>query len=146
MVKVRPFQFTDRYEFEKLINLNFEEKKIDPPAVQKITDTIGFFTTFPQCGKIIILTYNKETIGYATVLNQWKLHLGKISFKIEDIFISKNYRKYKPEISLIEFLLKQEKIHSIEIKIDKYLSKKVFKFFNFVRDFGPYFVKRINGE
>ena len=143
MVKVRPYQLTDRYEFEKLIKLNFEEKKIDPPENQKIVDAIGFFASFPQAGKIIILTYNKETIGYATVLNLWKLYLGKISYKIEDIYIAKSYRKFKPEVTLIEYLLKQEKIAGIEIKVDKYLSKKVFNFFNFERDFGPYFVKRV---
>ena len=122
------------------------KKKKYPPAVQKISDLIGFFSAFPQCGKIFIFTYNKDTIGYAVVLNQWKLYLGKISLKIDELYINKSYRKYKPEIALVEYLLKQEKIASIEIKIDKFLSKKVFRFFNFERDFGPYFIKKINEE
>jgi len=143
MVKVRPFQFTDRYDLEKLVNSSYEERKMEPPSNQKIIDMIGFYTSFPQCGRICILTFNKDIIGYVTVLNRWELYLGKISLRIDELYIHKNYRKYKPEINLVEFLLKQEKIASIAIRLDRYLSKKVFKFFNFERDFGPYFIKKI---
>jgi hypothetical protein len=149
MIKIRTYEFTDRYYFEKLIKSSYQERKIEPPNEQKILDTIGFFTTYPQCGKIYIVTYNKEIIGYSIVQNDWKIKYGRISFTIEELYINKSFRKYKPGVNLIEYLIKQEKICSILIKLDKLktTSKKVFNFFKFERDFGPYYIKTLsNGD
>lgn len=144
MVKIRNYQHTDRYQFEKMILANYQEKKGKPPETQKIIDTIGFFTSFPQCGNIYLIFYDKTPIGYCIVLNQWKLQYGKIAFKIDELYINKNYKKYKPEIKLIENLIKHENVHSIEVKLDKYNSRRIFKFFDFEREFGPFFIKNLN--
>lgn len=146
MIKIRAYQHTDRYQFEKMVIANYQGEKQTPPETQKIIDAIGFFTSFPQCGKIYMITYNSNPIGYCIVLNQWKLKYGQISFKIEELYINKNYSKYKPEVKLIEFLIKHEKIHSIEVKLEKFRLRRIFKFFNFERVFGYYFVKKLNEE
>lgn len=146
MIKIRAYQHTDRYQFEKMVAANYQGEKQTSPETQKIIDAIGFFTSFPQCGKIYIITYNLNPIGYCVVLNQWKLQYGMISLKIEELYINKNYIKYKPEVKLIEFLIKHEKIHSIEVKLEKFRLRRIFKFFNFERIFGYYFVKKMNEE
>ena len=143
MIKIRDYQHTDRYQLEKMVLTNYQEKKDKPPEIQKIIDTIGFFTSFPQCGKIYLIFYDKNPIGYCIVLNQWKLQYGKISFRIDELYINKNYKKYKPEVKLIEHLIRHENIHSIEAKLDKYYLRKIFKFFDFEREFGPFFVKSL---
>ena len=144
MIKIKSYQHTDRYQFEKMIVANYQEKKEKPPETQKIIDTIGFFTSFPQCGQIYLIYYDKKPIGYCTVLNQWKLKYGKISYKIDELYINNNYKKYKPEVKLIEHLIKHENISSIEIKVEKFSSRKNFRFFGFEREFGPFFVKDLN--
>ena len=146
MVKIRPYKHTDRYQFEKLVTAHYLELKETPPDFQKIIDTIGFFTSLPQCGKIYIIFYENNPIGYAVIANIWKLKEGKISYKIEELYINKNYKKFKLEVKLIELLIKQEKVHSISIKLDKNCSRKTFRFFNFEKDFGPYFTKVIDEE
>ncbi|MCK4799029.1 MAG: hypothetical protein KAT05_16770 [Spirochaetes bacterium] len=148
MIKIRPYKHTDRYQFEKMIKAFYQENKFDPPDNQKILDTIGFFTAFPQCGKIYLILFNNNPIGYSIILNQWKLQYGKVSYRIDELYISDNYRKHKPEINLVEYLIKQEGIHSIEIKLDKLKSssRKIFRFFKFNRDFSPFFRKILDGE
>lgn len=145
MIKIRPYKHTDRYLFENMIKDCFLEKKMDPPESQKIIDTIGFYTTFPQTGKIFIISYNNNVVGYAIIIYQWKIKYGGITIKIEEYYINKNFRKYKIETNLIEYLIKEEKVFEIEIKLDdfKSISKKIFTFFNFNRDYNPVFVKVI---
>ena len=107
MIKVRPYEHTDRYQLEKLVKIRYQENKIPRPNNQKILDTISFFTSFPQCGKIYLILFNNNPIGYSIILNQWRLQYGKVSFIIDELYISDNYKKDKPEINLIEYLIKQ---------------------------------------
>jgi len=143
MIKIRAFQFTDRYELEKLIIEKYEELKVTPPNSEKISIAIGFYASFSQCGKIYMINNNTDLIGYFIVENEWNMYEAKILYFIKDFYVNKNFRKFKPEVKAIEHLIKQEKICGIKMKLDKYISKKVFKFFNFERDFGPYLFKKI---
>jgi hypothetical protein len=146
MIKIRPYQITDRFAFENLIKENFEEKKAAPPNSERISETICFYMSFSQCGKIYLVTYNGEPAGYFIAENQWNIYEAKISINIREYFVAKPYRKYKPEVKMIEYILQHEKICGIKIKIEKNISKKIFKFFNFERDFGPYLYKKIDVE
>ncbi len=95
MIKIRPYKHTDRYLFENMIKDCYLEKKTEPPESKKIIDTIGFYTTFPQTGKIYIITYDNNVIGYTLLIYQWKIKYGGITLKIEDYYVNKNFRKYK---------------------------------------------------
>lgn len=143
MIKIEQYKHIDRYNLEKLIQECYKEKKIDPPNAQYILDTISFYTTFPQAGKIYIFTYNNNPIGYAITINQWKLQFGGISCFIDEIYINKNFRKFKLEISLIEKIIKQEGTKEIEICLDKTksISRKTMKNLNFIREYYPTFKK-----
>ncbi len=146
MIKIKPYQHTDRYQFEKLVLANYQYKEETLPETEKIMDAVGFFTGFPQCGSIYLIFFDKNPIGYCIVLNQWKLKYGKISYKIDELYINNNYKKYKPEVKLIEYLIKHEKIHSIEVKVEKFSARRNFKFFGFERDFVPNFIKELDEE
>ena len=146
MIKIRKYIYTDRYTFERLINFNYAERKENPPEVEKIVSTIGFLNGVPQCGTIYIIQYNEDIIGYAIVLNLWNSYNAKISYLIDDFFVLKNYRKYTPELNLIEFLLTHNNIYGIGIKPDifKSFSKKIIKTLKFELDNQKLFVKIIN--
>ncbi len=148
MIKIKPYEFTDRYPFEKLIKTSFMNKKIEPPDSQKIIETIGFFKTFPQCGTIYMIYYKNIPIGYSIVLNLWRLNNAKISYEIDELYIDRSYQKYNPEINLVEYLIKQEKVHSIEVRVDKLKSGtiKIFKLLQFDRNSNPVFIKLLQGE
>jgi hypothetical protein len=146
MIKIRPYQITDRFAFESLIKANFDEQKASPPNTERISETIAFYMSFPQCGKINIITYNNDPVGYFIADHQWNIYEAKIAVNITEIFVSKLFRRYKPEVKMIEYILQHEKICGIKVKLEKNLSKKVFKFFNFERDFGPYLYKKIDTE
>ena len=144
MIKVKPYKPAHRYYLEKLIKAQYKELKVKPPTDKNILDTIGFFISFPQSGRIYLLFSKDKPIGYSVVLYQWRLKNGGISCIIDELFVNENYRKYKPEINLIELLIKQEKVHTLEIhlkKIHPSSKRKVFRFFKFERYFGPVFVK-----
>lgn len=146
MIKIRRYNYTDRYTFEKLIQFNYSEKKLPSPSTEKIISTIGFFNSIPQCGTIYIIEYKEEIIGYTIVLNLWNSYQAKISYLIDEFFILKNYRKYTPELYLIEFLLTHNNIYGIGIKAEKFksLSKKIIKFLKFEIDNEKLWVKVIN--
>jgi len=143
VIKIRKYIYTDRYIFEKLVKFNYEEKKKTPPDPEKIISTIAFFNGVPQCGNIYIIQYKEEIIGYAIVLNLWNSYNAKISYLIDDFFVLKNYRKYTPELNLIEFLLTHENIHGIGIKPEKFksISKNIIKTLKFEIDKEKLFVK-----
>lgn len=144
MIIIESYNHINRYDLEKLIKEHFAEKKIQPPSEKNIIDTISFFTTFPMAGKIYLIKYNTLSIGYAIIINQWKLKLGGISCKIEYLYVNKNYRKYRPEVNLIEHLIKEKDIYEIEICIDKLktIPRKIMKYLNFTRDYYPVYKKR----
>lgn len=149
MIKVKPYKPAYRYFFEKLIKAQYKELNSNPPDDKNILNTIGFFTSFPQCGNIYLLFYKDKPIGYSIIIYQWRLKNGGISCIIDELFINENYRKYKPEINLIEILIKQEKVHTLEIhrkKIHPSSKRKTFRFFKFERYFGPVFVKILEEE
>ena len=87
-------------------------------------------------------------MGYSIVLNLWRLQYGKVSYRIDELYIAEGYRKYKPEINFIEYLIKHDKIQNIEIKLDKLKtsSRRIFRFFKFNRDFSPFFIKFIEHD
>ncbi len=146
MIKIRKYIYTDRYNFEKLMQFNYNEKKLAPPDGEKILSTIGFFNSLPQCGNIYIIQYNEEIIGYSIVLNLWNSYNAKISYLIDDFFVLKNYRKYTPELNLIEFLLNHKNIYGIGIKPERFksFSKKIARLFKFEIDNEKLWVKVIN--
>lgn len=148
MIKIKPYEFSDRYVFEKLIKAGYESKNMDPPDSQKIIETVGFFKTFPQCGRIYLIYYKNNPVGYAIVLNLWRIANGKISYEIDELYIDKSHRKYNPEVNLIEYLIKQEKVYSIEVKIDnlKSSTRKIFNLLKFNKISSPLYVKLLQGE
>lgn len=143
MIKIRKYEYTDRYTLEKLINFNYEERKEKAPEVDKIISTISFFNGVPQCGSIYIIQYEQEIIGYGIVLNLWNSYNAKVSYLIDDFFILKNYRKHTPELNFIEFLLTHENVYGIGIKVEKYksISKKVINILRFEIDKDKLFVR-----
>jgi|GEM_PF-1188698 len=145
MIKIRQYEFTDRYQFEKMIKIYYQNNKIDPPGDQMIIDTIGFYTTYKQIGNIYIILYKNIYIGYAIVLNIWEPLYGKVSLKIDEIFIDRNYQKYKPEINLIDHLIKEKNIYSIIVNSSflKTNSKRIFRFLKFNRVTEEKFIKKV---
>jgi hypothetical protein len=143
MIKIKSYEHYDHFLLEKMMKANYLSKDIEPPDNQKILDTIGFFTSYPHCGKIFIILFNNNAIGYSIVICKWNVQYAKIIYIIDELYISKNFQKYKPEVNFIEYLIKQEKIHSIEIKLDKFKHcwKKTFKFFKFDRDYALLYIK-----
>jgi hypothetical protein len=145
MVKIRKYQPEDRFILEKMIKSYYLENKIDPPENSQILETIAFYSTFPHCGKIIIMLYENNFAGYCIAPSVWKNKFGKISYIIDELYIDKNFYKYKLEINLVEFLITNEKIHSIYIKYNELNSnsKSVLKSIKFELDDGKYFYKTI---
>ena len=119
MVKIRPYEHTDRYIFSKLVNTYYEERKMQTIGDEQISETLAFFNAFPQCGKIIMILYNNNIVGYAIVCNLWKNRFSKIFYLIDELYIDRNYKKHKLEVNLIDFLIKSEKIYGISIRIDE---------------------------
>jgi hypothetical protein len=148
MIKIKPYEFTDRFVFEKLVKASYQSKNIEPPDSETIVESIGFFKTFPQCGAIYLIYYKNNPIGYSVVLNLWKIGKGKISYEIDELYIDRNYTKYNPEVNLIEYLYKKEKVYSIEIKIDKLKAstKKIFNLLKFDKIASPLYIKLLQGE
>ena len=117
-----------------------------PPLTdEQIIETLAFFNAFPQCGKIYMIVYDNEIVGYAIVGNLWKNRFSKIFYLIDELYIDKNYKKYRLEINLIDFLIKSEKIYGISIRFDQLnsTSKKVFKMVKFKKDSNDLYLKTL---
>jgi hypothetical protein len=136
MIKIRAYQNTDRYNFENLVKNYYLEKKLTPPDNNQILETVAYYNSFSQCGKIYIIIYDNNIIGYCIASYYWKNRYSTISCLIDELYIDKNYNKYKLEIDLVEFLIKSEKMHSISIKFDELNSnsRKILKSIKFERD------------
>jgi hypothetical protein len=145
MVKIRKYQPEDRFTLEKMIKSYYTDNKNDPPENAQILETIAFYSTFPQCGMIIIMLYENNIVGYCIAGSVWKNKFAKISYIIDELYIDKNYHKYKLEINLVEFLITNEKIHGIYVKYNDLNSnsKTVLKSIKFELDDGKYFYKTI---
>lgn len=146
MVKIRPYKYTDRYTLERMMVDYYTENDMEPPSAEQMLKTISFFNGFPQCGKIYIILYKDQHVGYSIVVNQWSNQHAKIIYFIDELYISKQYRKRQLEVNFIEYLLKQEEIKSIATKINKLSrnSRRVFRFFKFYKDRDPLFVKELD--
>ncbi|HOV15164.1 MAG TPA: hypothetical protein PK771_12820 [Spirochaetota bacterium] len=143
MIKIRAYEHTDRYIFSKLVNIFYEERKMSPISDDQISETLAFFNAFPQCGKIFFILYDEEIVGYAIVCNLWKNRFSKIFYLIDELYIDKNYKKYRLEVNLIDFLVKSEKIYGISIRFDQLnsSSKKIFKTVKFKKDSNGLYLK-----
>ena len=145
MIKIRKYQPEDRFMLEKMIQAYYTENKIEPPQNSQILETIAFYSSYPQCGKIIILFYENNFAGYCIAGSIWKNKFSKISYIIDELYIDKNYQKYKLEVNLVEYLITNEKIHEIYIKYNELNSntKNVLKSIKFELDDSRYFYKTI---
>ncbi|OHD05550.1 MAG: hypothetical protein A2086_13085 [Spirochaetes bacterium GWD1_27_9] len=145
MIKIRAYEHTDRYIFEKLVREFYEERKVKPPTSDQLFETVGFFNSYPQCGKIFMILYKEEFVGYCIVLSMWKNQFSNILYLIDELYIKKKHEKQKLEIDLIEYLIKYEKIHGISIRFDNlnFRSKRTFKSIKFKRDKNDLYLKMI---
>jgi hypothetical protein len=145
MVKIKKYQPEDRFVLEKMIKTYYQEKKMTPPENSQILETIAFYSAYPQCGKIIIILYENNIVGYCIAASMWKNKFTKISYYIDELYIDKNFIKHKLEINLIEFLITNEKIYGIYIKYNELNSftKNLLKSIKFQLDDGKYFYKVI---
>ena len=136
MITIRKYQITDRYKLEELINYFYDENRVTPPTSDSILSTIGFFSGFSQCGSIYMLEYKEQVIGYAIVVNVWSNRYGKISYLIDELYIMKNYRKFKIEVNLLEYLVKHDGVYGIGIRLEKIksVSVKIMKLLKFNED------------
>jgi hypothetical protein len=143
MIKIRAYEHTDHYVLDNLIKAHYSEKKIQCPEPGQIFETLGFFNTYPQCGKIYMIFYNNEPVGYCIVINIWRNRYSKISYMIDELYIQKDCQKHKLEIDLVEFLIKTENIHGISIKYSELnpFSKKVFTSIKFEHDTNQIYYK-----
>jgi hypothetical protein len=145
MVKIRKYKFEDRYILENMIKAYYLERKQIPPENSQILETIAFYSGYPQCGKIIMVLFEDVVVGYCIIGNMWKNKFSRILHFIDELYIDKNYIKYRIEVNLIEYLMKNEKIHSIMIKYNELNSnlKQIFKSLKFELDDSKYFFKII---
>jgi len=145
MIKIRSYEHTDHYILENLMKANYQEKKAVCPESAQIFETIKFFTSFPQCGKIYMIFCDSIAVGYSIVINIWKNRNAKISYFVEELYINKEYSKQKLEIDLVDFLIKTNSIHGITLNFDELSSssKKVFKSVKFNRDKSHHYYKSI---
>lgn len=143
MVEIRAYEQADRYILTKLINAFYAERKMSPLSDEQIVETVAFFNSFPQCGKIYMILYNGKVVGYSIVCNVWKNRFSKIYYFIDELYIEKAYKKYTLEVNLIDFLIKSQKIYGISIRFDKLnsVSKKIFKTVKFKKDKNGLYLK-----
>ncbi len=147
MIKVRRYEPEDRKPLEELIAEQYKEMKMEAEySVEMVTTTIGFFLSSPQSGYIAIILYKDKIVGYSIVLYQWKMSFSRIYLYIDEIFIKKQFRRYTPEINLMDFISHEEKIQGIAIKQDRLKNsfKRTFKTMKFEKDPNNLFVKMLN--
>lgn len=143
MIRVRDYEHADHYVLENLIKSHAQEFKQKVPDNQQILQSISYFTSFPQSGKIVMITSENKCIGYAIILYIWQTHNAQIISFIDQLFIKKTFKKFKPEIHLIEYLVKQGKTKGIEINPHniRTTSFRVFKYLGFKNQKKPNLIK-----
>jgi hypothetical protein len=145
MIKIRPYEHTDRFVLEDLIKTFYLEKKSTPPDTKQISETVSFYTSYSPCGKIYMIFYDNNPVGYCMITNVWRNKHAKISYFVEEIYINKNYAKYRLEVNLVDFLITTNNIHGICINFRDLSpsSKKVFKSIKFDRDKNIFYYKTV---
>jgi hypothetical protein len=143
---VRNYEHTDRFTLEKMMLAFYQEMKISPPGSEQILETLGYYNSFPQSGKILMIMNDNDPIGYALIQNIWMNRYSKIVILIDEIFIKTEYRKLKPELNLIDFLIANEKLYSISIRFDHLndKSKRILKTIKFEKDRRELYLKIVD--
>ncbi len=147
MIKVRKYEIADRKHLEELVTEHFKEIKFDSQSIIKsVEDAVGFFISYPQDGYILIVNFKDKIVGYAIVLYQWRMRYSKPFCYIDEMFIRKQFRKYKPEINIVEYITANDDIFAISVKNDRLnnASRKTMKLIKFDKDSSPLLVKEIN--
>lgn len=128
--KYRKFKTTDKKIISQLMKKLYREMSNEKIPDKNINKTFLKLLHCPEEGKILVLEYKKQIIGYCILVNFWSNEFGGNTPTIDELYIRPEFRNKNIGAGFIKDLIKNKFLDAIVFRLEvKPSNKRVIKLY-----------------